>query len=124
AVERGEVESDVGKSRWVPPADNDEIVAAIIIEGREQLSDLAPPDPGVWKTLDLLRCLATDSDDVQGKSSRGRRVCEHTRKQAPSSDDPKRACNLARFGSEGRRAVTGRAVRHCLVRRIGAPNRH
>src|SRR5262249_46239593 len=78
SLERSEIEADVGKIGWFPPADNDEIVAAIIIESREQLSDLAPSDPGVRKTLDFLRCLATDSDDVQGKSSRGRRVCEHT----------------------------------------------
>src|SRR5215472_17168300 len=122
-LETGEIELDIDEIRPVDPADNHEIVAAIIVEGREQLADLAPSDPGVRKTLDLLRRLATDSDDVQGKSSRRRRLCEHTRKQASSSYDPKRACYLARYRSKWRRIVTGRAVRHGPVRRIGAPSR-
>src|SRR5689334_16949505 len=104
-LESGEIELDIDEIRPVDPADNHDIVAAIVFEGRKQLADLAPSDPGVRKTLDLLRRLATNSDDVQGKSSRRRRLCEHTRKQAPSSYDPERTCYLARFGSK-RRAVT------------------
>src|SRR5262249_21499526 len=122
-LESGEIELDIGDIRSVDPADNHKITAAIVFEGRKQLADLTPSDPGVRKTLDLLRRLATDGDDVQGQSSRRRRLCEHTGKQTPPSYDPKRASYLARFGSEGRRAVTGRAVRHGSVRKIGAPSR-
>jgi hypothetical protein len=116
-----EIEFDIGEIRPVHATDYDKIAAAILFEGREHLADLTPFDPGVRKSLDLLPRLATNGDNVQRKSPRRCRLCQHARKRTSSGDNPKRACYLARFRSGPTPTFIGQAVRHCSVRRIGGP---
>src|SRR4029453_2671303 len=97
--EGAEIKLDVGEVRPIYPTDNHQVAAAILLEGRKHLADLAPFDPSVRKALDFLPCLAANGYDVQRKASCCSRLGQHARERTSSGDDPKRAFYLTRFRS-------------------------
>ncbi len=121
SLDGAEIEPDIGEIRAVHAANDHQIAAAVLVEGREHLADLAPFDPGVGKALDLLPRLAADGDDVQGKPPRRRRLGQHAGKRTPPGYDTEPAFDLFSVTHLRRAAIIGSALRHCSVRRTSGP---
>ena len=116
-----EIESDIRGIGARHAADDDEIAAASAVERCEQLADLAPLDPGMRETLDLLAGLAANADNMQIEPAGSGRVGDQARKQTAPGNDAERAFYPSTVTRVARDAVMGLALRHCWARRTSAP---
>jgi hypothetical protein len=66
-----EIDPDVLNVRPRDTTDDHEILASVLVQGRENLPDLAPFDPGVRKPFDIRVRLALDRHDVDGDIAGG-----------------------------------------------------